>query len=82
MEVLKSHIAIVKPGIAPANIPAKVPTNINPKVTGSKTILANACRITSIIFLPNSYYFPFWKNNLQTKSKNRPHHTYRNYRNY
>ena len=32
-------IAIVKPGIAPANIPAKVPTNINPNVTGSKLYL-------------------------------------------
>jgi hypothetical protein len=49
-----THIAIVKPGIAPARIPASVPTNINPNLTGSKTILANACKITSIITLPNS----------------------------
>ena len=47
-------IAIVNPGIAPAKIPASVPTNINPSVTGSKTILAKACKITSIINLPNS----------------------------
>ena len=38
-------MAIVNPGMAPAKIPASVPTNINPSVTGSKTLLAKACKI-------------------------------------
>ena len=51
--VKTTPIAIVKPGIAPAKIPASVPINIKPRVTGSKTMLAKACKITSTIDLPN-----------------------------